>query len=383
MWKRVSLVLLATLSLSAWENEIRVENSSFILSQAGIPSVDTGEEEERYLYNYDRLRIHDTLTHEGFYAAAIVDLVNYIGSSYIRSPEFGYVEQSKPDIPFDTHTRLHFYGEDKGAFYGRIHRLYTGYSDEKHHVTLGIQKISMGVGHIWTPTDLYNPKNSFALEPDEVFGVMALSYAYAPSALSTVQAIVSVRENERLKYGFRYKAFLGAAEVGASIIFSDDIRMYGYEIEGDLWDTGAQWRSEGGYYQSDTLDTAFFQGILGVDYAFRNGINWTVEGYYSSDTFTYAEQLAYFNNEMAANLVRSNVYLGSSVSYDFDLAWSGSLLLAGSFEEEASSFAAPSVTYTLNDHHRLRLGGMLYVGSDESEFGTFGNTFYLNWKWNF
>ncbi|MBD3791517.1 MAG: hypothetical protein IE918_05105 [Campylobacterales bacterium] len=383
MWKRCSLIVCLTLSLQAYENAFRVENSNFTLSQAAIPATVSDNAEERYLYNYNRLRIYDTLTFASFYTTAIVDLVNYAGESYIGSPEFAYIEALEPDIPFDIHSDFHHYGSDQGAIYGKIHRLYGGYADEKHQVAVGIQKISMGVGHIWTPTDLYNPKNAFALEPDEVYGVLAASYSYALSALSTVQAIVSLREDESLKYGFRYKAFLGFADLGVSFIYSDDIRMYGFEIEGDLFETGAQWRSEGGYYRSNILDEAFYQAILGFDYAFQNGINWTVEGYYSSETFTYTEQLFYFKNELAANLVHSNLYLGSSLSYDFDLAWSGALLVIASLEDQIGSFAAPTLTYTVDDHHKVSVGSMLYFGEKESEFGAFGHTYYLNWKWSF
>lgn len=383
MWKRCNLILSLTLFLQATENEFRVENSNFTLSQAAIPAILAESDEDRYLYNYNRLRIYDTFTYESFYTTAIVDLVNYVGESYIGSPEFGYIEALQPDIPFDIRTGFHRYGNDQGVVYGKIHRLYGGYADEKHQVTLGIQKISMGVGHIWNPTDLYNPKNSFALEPDEVFGVLAASYSYAPSPLSTIQTIVSFRENKQAKYGFRYKAFLEFADVGVSFIYSDDIRMYGVEIEGDLFDTGAQWRSEGGYYRSDRLDESFFQAILGFDYAFQNGINWTVEGYYSSDTFTYTQQLLHINNELAANMVQSNLYLGSSLSYDFNLAWSGSLLMIASVEEQVGSFIAPTLTYTVDDHHKISAGSMLYHGKKGSEFGAFGHTYYLNWKWSF
>jgi len=383
MWKRCSLILCLTLSLQAYENEFRVENSNFTLSQAGIPATVSDNAEERYLYNYNRLRIYDTFTSASFYTTAIVDLVNYAGESYIASPEFAYIVALQPDIPFDIRSDFYHYGDEHGAVYGKIHRLYGGYADEKHQVAVGIQKISMGVGHIWNPTDLYNPKNAFALEPDEVFGVLAASYSYAPSALSTVQAIVSLRENKSLKYGFRYKAFLEFADVGVSLIYSDDIRMYGFEIEGDLFDTGAQWRSEGGYYRSKTLDEAFYQAILGFDYAFQNGINWTVEGYCSSDTFTYREQLLYFKNELAANLVHSNLYLGSSLSYDFDLAWSGALLMIASLEDKIGSFAAPTLTYTVDDHHKVSVGSMLYFGEKGSEYEGFGHTYYLNWKWSF
>ncbi|MGC9352014.1 MAG: hypothetical protein ACP5D3_08490, partial [Sulfurovum sp.] len=119
------------------------------------------------------------------------------------------------------------------------------------------------------------------------------------------------------------------------------------------------------------------------DYAFQNGINWTVEGYYSSDTFSYAQQLLHLDNELSSTMVQSNAYLGSTLSYDFDLAWSGSLLMIASLEDQPGSFLSPSLTYTVDDHHKITVGSMLYLGEEESEFGAFGHTYYLNWKWSF
>lgn len=382
MWKASLSFVLIFSCLNALENEFRLENSNFTISQASLPQLVPSTEDERYLYNYDRLRIYDTLREENYFAMAILDFIHYYGASYTTSIDFQYLEQIEPDIPFDTRTSFQHYG-DGGVYYAKLYRLYTGYTDEKHSLIFGIQKISMGVGHIWTPTDLYNPRNSLALEPDEIPGVMALSYSYAPSSVSTFKAVISMKRNKKMKYALGYKTFLGFADVGANVIYSDDIRMYGYEIEGDFFDTGAQWRSEGGYYRSRSLDSSFYQAIIGFDYAFQNGVNWTIEGYYSSKTFNYAEQIISWDNDMVNNMVQSHRYLGTSFSYDFNLMWSGSLLAIGSLDKTKSAFIVPTLTYTINDHHQIKAGGMITAGANKSEFGMSGNTYYLNWKWSF
>ncbi len=382
MWKTSLTIFLAISCLSAFENELRLENSNFTISQASLPQIIPTSQNDRYLYNYDRLRIYDTIRDEKYFVTAILDLVNYAGSSYTSSTDFQYLEQIEPDIPFDTRTSFQHYGDDS-VIYAKIYRLYTGYADEKNSLIFGIQKISMGVGHIWTPTDLYNPKNSLALEPDEVPGVMALNYSYSPSSVSTFKAVVSMKKNKKLKYALGYKTFLGFADVGINMIYSVDVQMYGYEIEGDFFDTGAQWRSEGGYYKSKSLDSSFYQAIIGFDYAFKNGVNWTMEGYYSSKTFSYLEQITSWDNDMVNNMVQSHRYLGTSLSYDFNLVLSGSLLMIGSLDKYESAFIVPTLTYTINDNHKVSLGGMLTAGTNKSEFGMSGNTYYLNWKWSF
>jgi len=380
MWFRSSLLFIL-LSLSAWavDHKFTIENSNFTLDQASALPIDS--DDTSYLYNYNRLRVKDTLSSGNYYITAIADVVNYVGSEFIESPNFTYIELLKPDIPFETRTNFQSY--DEGVVYAKLHRLYAGYQEGKHSTTVGIQKITMGVGRIWTPTDLYNPKNSFALEPDEVFGVLALTYAYAPSDLSNMRVVVSIKEDKSYKYALSYKAFLDFADFALNFIYSDTIEVYGYEAEGNLFDTGVEWRSEGGYYVSKSLDSEFYQAIVGFDYGFQNGLTWTVEGYYSSEVFSYEEILANIKDDIVSNLVQSHFYLGSSLSYSFDLAWSGSLMYIESFADERSRFVVPSLTYTLNDNHIVSLSAMLNDGSQQSEFGAFGSSYFLSWKWSY
>ena len=349
-----------------------IENTNFLLRQPDL--FNTTE----YLYDYDRLRLSGQWHEGGYFLTAIGDAVNYLGYDFVHSPDFKYADKIRPDIPFETRTEAQQYGT--GALYGRIYRLYGGYADDVQSVTAGIQKVSMGVGRIWTPTDLYNPKNSYALEPDEVNGVLAVNYAYSPADLSTVSAVVSIRKDRSLKYAARYKGYLAFADIGIDLIRSDDTVMIGYEIEGNLFDTGAEWRSEGGYFKNDPLDAEFFQGIAGFDYGFENGLTWAVEALYSSETFTYFQLIENVDNEIFNNMVQSYFYAGTTLSYDFTLAWSGSLLYIESFNDQNSRFVVPALTYTLGDHNTFSIGAMLHNGVTASEFGAFGNSFYLEWQ---
>ncbi len=358
------------------DSTLRVENTNFLLRQPDIYNTTD------YTYDYNRLRLrYDYVDDAGFFATAIGDGVNYLGAAYTQSPDFEYVSLVQPDIPFKTATVVHPY--NGGAAYAKLHRLYGGVERGRHRVSVGVQKISMGVGRIWTPTDLYNSKNSYALEPDEVFGVLACDYTYALSDLSTLEAVASMRRDHTMKYAGRYKGYLEIADVGIDLIHSVETDMIGYELEGNLFSTGAEWRSEGGWYRNTPMDAEFFQGILGVDYGFENGVNVAVEGLYSSQTFTYEALLANYDSEIINNMVLSPFYLGATLSYDMSLAFSGSLLYIESFNDANSRFVAPVLNYTFNDYNLFSLGAMLNFGSAKSEFGAYGNTGYLKWQFSY
>jgi len=179
-------------------------------------------------------------------------------------------------------------------------------------------------------------------------------------------------------------------DIALNTIKSDDTKMAAYAIEGDLGETGIELRSEGAYIKS-TINTlngsseekAFFQGIIGADYAFQKGLNLTVEALYSSETFSYDEVLANISSEIIGDLLLSHFYLGTSMSYDFTIYLSGTLLYIESFNDENSRFLSPNLTYTLNDNNTFTIGAQIYGGPKESEFGMWGNTYYLKYLFSY
>jgi hypothetical protein len=362
----------------------RVENTNFTISQGSI----FPDESSRYIYNYDRLRYRSDYSHENYFFTFIGDGVNYLGSQYVDSLSFSYLELLNADVPFKTQSDFHSY--DGGSAYVKLYRMYGGYEDDENRVVLGLQNISMGVGRLWNPTDIFNPRNTYSLEPDEVFGVFAASYTRHINEVSDITAVISQKEDHSFKYALRYKAFLNFTDLGLSVIKSNETLMIGVELEANLGDTGIEVRSEAAYIENDLKKTAvltkeerFYQAIIGADYGFQNGLSLTLEARYSSQTFDYEQILLNYDSEILPNLAYSKFYLGSTLSYDFTLFLSGSLLYIESFNTHNSRFIAPSITYTLNDYNSFMIGAMIDQGSDESEFGPFSNTYYFNYKLSF
>lgn len=376
MIKRALFFLLLLVHFVYADFDYTINNSNFTISQG---SVLLGEE-KRYIYNYNRLRFRGDYTDDGFFTTVIADAVNYLGDHYIDSDSFEYIDKIKSDTPFKTKT-------NDGPLYAKLYRLYGGYEDGKNRMVAGLQNISMGVGRIWTPTNIFNPKNSYALEPDEVFGVAAISYTRYISGTSHLNLVASQRADNSFKYAGIYKSFVGFAEIGVNAIISNDTKMAGYEIEGNLADSGIEVRSEGAYIEHTFTGTSdkkeFFQTIIGADYGFKNGVTLVLEALYSSEKFSYEEIIQNFDSEIASNLLYSNLYTAASLSYSFNIFLDASLLYIESFEAENSRFISPSLTYTLNDYNSFIFGAQIIDAASESEFVSSENTYYFKWSFSF
>lgn len=373
MIRLLLLVGLVFSMLDAIDHETSFENSNFTLS---TPLNGTGKRE---LVNYNRFRISEHLREEDWFITAIGDIENYLGRNYISSSSFQTASKARSDTPFSTQTGTHDYSE--GEAYAQLHRLYMGYADEKHRVSIGLQKVSMGVGRIWNPTDLFNPKNPLALEPDEVFGVFSAAYSYAPSELSEITGVVAERADHSFKYAGRIKGYLEVADVALNVVKANDVFMLGYELEGELLATGIELRSEGGWFEDKRLKEHFFQGLIGADYAFENSLIVTGEWLHSSKTF--ARELSLTTpSGLPNNLMRSHDYMGLALAYEFDALLHGSLSQIRSVDD-GSSYLSAFLSYSLDDDMTVRIGSMFYVGESGSEFGDYTPTYYLNLKVTF
>ncbi len=365
-------LLCLPLLLSAAEHDITIENTNYTISKPPFG------EEDRTLYNYNRLRFTDKIKEGNWFVNIIADIDNYYGDDYIESYEYQFLRTIKADTPFEIETNAKNYGN--GEVFGRIHRFSVGYVDENHHAVFGLQKITMGVGRIWTPTDLFNPRNPLALEPDQIYGNFAFSYTYALGELSEIMGVVAKREDDSYKYAGRIKTNISIGDVALDLYSGDDAEMIAYEIEGNLFETGIEWRSEGGYYNDKLLDKEFYQMILGADYGFVNGLTVMGEWLHSSKTYSPDEILLNQNSSLSNNRHISSDYLGASAYYDFNLLINGALSMIYSLDDQ-SSFISPIIEYSLSDDASIALGAMLYTGDDVSEFGSIGgNTYYLRLK---
>ena len=381
--RKIVLLLLLCFTLVFGEFEYRVDNTNFTISQGSV----VPNQDKTYVFNYDRLRLRGDYTNENFFLTFIGDGVNYFGHDYVNSIDFNYVKEIESDTPFSTQSNYHDYYE--GSVYAKLYRLYAGYEDNKNRAVLGLQNISMGVGRIWTPTNLFNPKNIYALEPDETFGVAALLYTRHINDTSHLSTVASQNTDYTFKYGARYKAFLDFADFAIDAVSSDETKMLGLELEGNFAETGVEVRSEAAYIKNKLITSSglqekeFFQGIIGADYGFVNGITVIGEALYSSEKFSSAEILLNKDSEILSNLFSSNFYTALSATYTFNIFLDGGLIYIESFNDKNSRFISPTLTYTMNDYNAFVVGAMIQNTTSGSDFGGYENSYYFKYALSF
>ena len=310
----LSLCFLALFSY-AQELETAIEEVNILKKEKSAGSSD-----------YNRVRVEFTLgfeTYENLFAKLIIDNENTYGIS-----------------------------EDKNRNETDIYRGYIRYMEGKNLLSIGKQRIPFGVGRIWNPTDIFNPIDVTAIEPDKREGTESARYEYAISTLSNLDATVS-----KDKYALRVKGFLSFADMALMVLKDNksDTDILGYEYSGELFETGIELRSEGAYrFQKNGKE--HFDLIVGAEYAFENSL--TLLGEYRHDSLSHSN------------------YLASKISYELTPLLTGSFLALKNFEDK-SSFYSIGFDYSLADDITLDMGSLLYSGDGSSEYGSFNDTYFM------
>ncbi len=234
-----------------------------------------------------------------------------------------------------------------------IYRAYIQSRAAKHLWSLGKQRIPLGVGRVWNPIDIFNPIDNQQIEPDERTGTESIRYEYAINELSNLDATIA-----KDQAALRIKGYLDSADVALVGLWdeSSERDIFGWELEGELLDSGIELRTEGGSFGNHGTDERSTQFILGAEYGFTNSLNLLAEYKFSDDG--------------------TDDYLALMTSYQPQVLWSCRLLLVTNLAD-ASYFVAPTLEYSLSDEMTLSAGAFIY--SSDGEFASQEDRYYLTW----
>jgi len=234
-----------------------------------------------------------------------------------------------------------------------VYRAYLQYRGDTHFWTIGKQRIPLGVGRIWNPIDTFNPIKIEQIEPSQRQGITAIRYEYAHNQFSIVDAVLANQQG-----AIRFKTNLQQIDIGlvATWDTETDLDILGWEIEGELLQTGIEFRSEGGSFHNSKTDDQYISYIIGAEYGFSNSINLLTEYHYAGDIKT------------------SN--LAGQISFQPAMLWRYSCLLVTNLDDN-SGFINPTIEYSLSDDMTISTGAFIYNGNNDSEFSSVVNRYYL------
>ena len=246
------------------------------------------------------------------------------------------------------------YKAEPASFRNRVsvYRGFVGLARKQYRLTLGKQRVPLGVGRIWNPIDIFNPINVESIEVAERPGTECGRLEWGMADLANLDVTLA-----REKAEIRFKAYLDGADV-ALVGLRDqdhDLDIIGWELEGELFSSGVELRSEGGRFYDRIRHESCFEAIIGAEYGFANSLNILLEYKY--------------NDENKID------HAGSMISYQAGMLWKFAVLGLVNLDDD-SYFLAPSVEYSLADEMIVSVGCFLYNGYDTSEYGLVPDRYY-------
>lgn len=224
---------------------------------------------------------------------------------------------------------------------GDLDRLFARYFTRAGHVSAGKQFVNWGVGHAFSPTDVFNPPDP--ADPGRMRpGITALVWEHSVGPLDYWSLVAAEG-----KYGVRRRGHGGGFDWSALAVYDEGDAVVGFDLDGD-W--GAGWRLAGACRMpGGGPEKHRFDGLLGADFSWLGG------------RLVWLAELA-FTLGADAESTPSQMFQQVSYSVDeFTSVYASVLYSALDPSQEQGLWSAGLATY-LGREAELQVGGTFLTG---------------------
>lgn len=263
-----------------------------------------------------------------------------------------------------------------------LDRAYVDLSFKKFDITIGKQRIALGVSYLWAPLDIFNRVN--ILEPkEEKPGANAFKIYVPLGPSSALTGVFSPDKDFRTSsVALRAKTQVLNVDTALTLIRSgrSQTTVYGLDLRGENL---LGWWFEGGYLESP--GSSDIKLAVGCDYTFSlgNGLYWLNEFYYDT---TGAKKPADYQYELllaGERFTLGRTYLLSLLRYSFSQYWGVTCSYIGNLGD-GSYILNPMVQYDISQDIQVYSGFYIPLGNRSGEFkNQRQRVFYLWLKINF
>lgn len=257
-----------------------------------------------------------------------------------------------------------------------IDRLYFKQLFSVGEFVLGRQRISMGTGRIWNPTDLFNPINpaNFAkIEKDGVDAFTGRVYLGSFTDLSFVYNPYDDFDHQNI--GLKFRSNLAEYDFSVLVGQFGDRDVLGADFAGNFFDAGFRGEAIYSGLHGDFSD-GFVRGIVGFDNQFTPELYALIEYQYNGEGTTdrYAYDLEALLSGEILNV--STQYLALMASY---LVHPLVTVSATSISNlvDGSGLVACSAHYAVTGNAGILAGAQLSYGEDLTEYWYYPPTVYV------
>lgn len=273
-------------------------------------------------------------------------------------------------------------GDQKDKVTIDLDRAYVDLYFKKFDISIGKQRVAMGVSYVWAPLDVFNRVN--VLEPkEEKPGTNAVKLYVPLGPSSSVTAVFSPEDDFKAsRSGLRAKTHFWNIDAAVTLMRWGDTAttVYGLDLRGENF---VGWWIEGGYFVSTAKTDKKL--VLGFDYTFpvSTGIYWLNEFFYDSggeaDHKNYNYELLFSGERFTLG----QKYFFSMLRYSFSDFFSGSISYIGNWDD-GSYILNPNISYQLMQNVSVSAGLYIPMGNKQGEFAAGNRNIFFIWmKVNF
>lgn len=272
------------------------------------------------------------------------------------------------------------------VFYSNIDRLNFNWTHKKLELTVGRQRINWGINLVWNPNDIFNTYNYFNFDYIERPGSDAVLIQYYTGALSSLQVAAKLDYKNRLTAAAMYKFNIANYDIQLlGGVMNNDI-VLGGGWAGQI--KGAGFNGEVSYFRNKehfSDSTGQWVASVGVNYTFPNSLYLHTSFIYNSTGSTHKAILRNFldmNNLSPKTLTLSRMNWFWEVSYPITpLIKADVSVIANPYD--GSAFVGPSLDFNMTQNLEVYVMGQVFTGKNHTEYGDYGQFYYLRLKWSF
>jgi hypothetical protein len=272
-------------------------------------------------------------------------------------------------------------------FYTNLDRLNLKFTKGKFEATVGRQRINWGINMVWNPNDIFNTFNFYDFDYVERPGCDAIRLQYYTGYASGYQIAFKMDADNDITaagmYSFNHWNY--DFQVLGGVMTSDVVLGAGWS--GYIKNAG--FTGEASYFRdkdnfADT--TGIFVASIGGSYTFKNSLMVNVSVLYNSNGTT--GKAGYGSSFIVLQDVSPKSFSPARASLMGQLSYPITPLIQGDISSivnpfDGSFFIGPSITFSLTDNIGLLLTSQIFSGGSGTEFGGYGQLYYLRLKWSF
>ncbi|HVK55847.1 MAG TPA: hypothetical protein VM532_12555 [Burkholderiales bacterium] len=335
-------------------------------------------ENERYTQAVTRLRMKVSAGNEAVRLRMEHDLEWSGGSLYRRPSYLQHQAQLPPPTRWDGESTLK--QSDSWRLAQRPYRATLAVRKGPADVTLGRQRIPLGLGRFYSALDVLNPHNPSQVEGEEKVGVDALKLEYTTESSSRFIGVLAPDPtrlgNSRL---LRYQAHAYASDIAATVGKIRRDRLYGADVATQWKDAGV--RGELVMVEPE-LGSRYGRVLVGVDYAFSNGMSFSVEGYASGQSMASRRATLQADPWRLYVEPQGRRYAGGELRYEPNPIFQFSSTILYNTEDRGA-FWGSKAQYLPAESVVLTFGMQNFFGKADTEFGGMHFLSYLSSQWYF